>query len=198
MKVIGVTGGVGAGKSSLLNLIGERKDCEILMADEVAHHLEEPGQECYEKLVTLLGKEVLTQDKKLDRKKMAARIFSDKELLKRVNQVIHPAVKDFIICEIEKKKREGILSFFFVEAALLIEDGYDAICDELWYIYAEDLVRMRRLIDERGYSKEKVKKIMESQSGEEIFRSYCKVVIDNSKELDFAYRQVCEKLEEYK
>ena len=129
---------------------------------------------------------------------MAARIFSDKELLKRVNQVIHPAVKDFIICEIEKKKREGILSFFFVEAALLIEDGYDAICDELWYIYAEDLVRMRRLIDERGYSKEKVKKIMESQSGEEIFRSYCKVVIDNSKELDFAYRQVCEKLEEYK
>lgn len=198
MKVIGVTGGVGAGKSSLLNLIGKREDCEILMADEVAHYLEEPGQECYEKLLALLGKEIITQDKKIDRKKMAVQIFSNKELLEEVNKVIHPAVKDFIINEIERKKKEGLISFFFVEAALLIEDGYDTICDELWYIYAEDFVRKRRLIDSRGYSKEKVKKIMESQLEEETFRSYCKVIIDNSKDLDFAYRQVCKKLEEYK
>ena len=129
---------------------------------------------------------------------MAVQIFSNKQLLEKVNQVIHPAVKEFIIHEIEKKKREGLLSFFFIEAALLIEDGYDTICDELWYIYAEDLVRKRRLINARGYSEEKIKKIMENQSGEEIFRSYCKVVIDNSKDLDFAYRQVCKKLEEYK
>ncbi|MCI9140002.1 dephospho-CoA kinase [bacterium 1XD42-8] len=198
MKVFGVTGGVGAGKSSLLNLIGEREDCEILMADKVAHHLEEPGQKCYEMLLALLGKEILTKDKTIDRKKMAVQIFSNKQLLEKVNQVIHPAVKEFIIHEIEKKKREGLLSFFFIEAALLIEDGYDTICDELWYIYAEDLVRKRRLINARGYSEEKIKKIMENQSGEEIFRSYCKVVIDNSKDLDFAYRQVCKKLEEYK
>ena len=96
MKVIGITGGVGAGKTQVLSYIEEHYSCRVLRADEAAHLLEQPGQACYEQLVKLLGKDIL-QGEQIDKQKMAAVIFQDKEILSNINAVIHPAVKHYIL-----------------------------------------------------------------------------------------------------
>lgn len=195
--MIGITGGVGAGKSALLQYIKERYCCKILMADEIAHKVKEPGQACYEEIVSLLSPEILEEDGTIHRGKMAVKIFGSEELLQKVNNLIHPAVKKMILDEIAAAKAEEKLDFLFVEAALLIEDGYLDIVDEMWYIYAREEVRRRRLKESRNYTDEKIDAIMKSQLKEEIFRKYCSVVIDNSEGLPAAFRQIDRKLGEY-
>lgn len=195
--MIGITGGVGAGKSALLQYIKEKYCCKILMADEIAHKVKEPGQACYEEIVSLLSPEILEEDGTIHRGKMAVKIFGSEELLQKVNNLIHPAVKKMILDEITVAKAEGKLDFLFVEAALLIEDGYLDIVDEMWYIYAREEVRRRRLKESRNYTDEKIDAIMKSQLKEEIFRKYCSIVIDNSEGLPAASRQIDRKLGEY-
>ena len=95
MKIIGITGGVGSGKTQVLSYIEKHYKCRIVRSDETAHLLYEPGQECYKKLVALLGLEILAEDKTIDKGKMAAVIFSNKMLLERVNQIVHPEVKNY-------------------------------------------------------------------------------------------------------
>lgn len=196
MKLIGITGGVGAGKSQILSYIESRCNCRILLADQAAHEVKEPGQPCYRKLVELLGSGILQEDGAIDKGKMAAAIFADEELRKQVNAIIHPAVKEYILAEIEKERAAGQKDAFFLEAALLIEEGYDRILDELWYIYADEAVRRRRLKESRGYSEEKIGQIFLSQLSEEEFRRHCKVVIDNGQSLSDTYMQIEERLKE--
>ena len=86
---------------------------------------------------------------------MAAIVFQDGEKLAALNGIVHPAVKKEILARIECARKEGV-SLFFLEVALLFEDHYDAICDDLWYIYADESVRRKRLMDSRGYSQEKI------------------------------------------
>ena len=121
---------------------------------------------------------------------MAARIFSNKELLLQVNAIIHPAVMDYILTEIQKEKEAGILDFFFVEAALLIECGYSYHVDEMWYVYAGDDIRRERLRANRHYSDEKITSIMNGQLQEEEFRKHCQVVIDNSGDFSNTEKQI--------
>lgn len=196
MKLIGITGGVGAGKSQLLSYIEENCNCRILLADQAAHIVKEPGQPCYARLVELLGADILQEDGFIDKQKMAAAIFSEEELLLKVNGIIHPAVKEYILLEIQKEREAGKKDAFFVEAALLIEDGYERILDELWYIYADQEVRKARLKASRGYSDEKAEQIIGSQLSDEEFRKHCKVVIDNSRSLSDTYLQIDERLKE--
>lgn len=196
MKVIGITGGVGAGKSEILTYLKERCNCRVIMADRLAETLEEPGQECYRQLVALLGGEILRADGRIDRQKMAARIFADSKLLTAVNEIIHPAVKEYILQTIETEKAADALEYLFIEAALLIEDGYDRIVDELWYIHADVDVRRQRLKDARGYSDEKIDSILKGQLSEEAFYRHCPVVIENSGTLESVYQQINEKLGE--
>ena len=124
-------------------------------------------------------------------------------LLHRVNHptlahALHEkaAVKAYILQEIEAEREAGKIDAFFVEAALLIEEGYGELLDELWYIFAQKEVRRKRLIQDRGYSEEKVEQIFASQLSEEEFRCHCKVVIDNSADLGDTYRQIDERLKE--
>ena len=196
MKVIGITGGVGAGKSALLRYIAENYNCRIILADEMAHQVKKPGTPCYDKLIELLSADILNEDGTIHKGKMAARIFESEELLKNVNEIIHPAVKEMILDEIADARDKGVLDFLFLEAALLIEDGYLNIVDEMWYIYAREEVRRIRLKVSRNYSDEKIDAIMKTQLSEENFRKYCSVVTDNSDSLENAYRQIDTKLGE--
>ena len=190
MKTIGITGGVGAGKSLILEYLEKHYNCRVLLADQVAHTVKEPGQPCYERLVELLGKEVLCPDGTIDKRKMAELIFSDEILLQQVNALIHPAVEAYILEQIKLEKETGKLDFFFLEAALLIECGYDRHLDEIWYIFADQKVRRTRLKETRGYSDEKIDSIMSSQLTEEVFRAHCKQVIDNSGSPEQTYKQI--------
>ena len=207
MIVIGITGGVGCGKSSLLSYIEKNYNARILLADEAAHEVQEPGTDCYHRLVELLGRGILAEkepadaeepdsaeetggteetggaeasEPPIDRKKMAAAIFGDPELLAAVNGLIHPAVREMIEAEIEKERAAGVRDFFFVEAALLIECGYDEVVDEMWYIYCDPDERRRRLKASRGYSDEKIDSILKSQLSHEAFLAGTDVMIDNS------------------
>ncbi len=190
MKVIGVTGGVGCGKTALLKEISERYNCRILLADEAAGELEKKGQPCYDPLVGLLGAEILGPDGEIDPKKMAAVIFKDESLREKVNGIVHPAVRSRILSGIEEEKRKGKADYFFLEAALLIECGYLSVVDEMWYVYADADVRKKRLKKGRGYSDEKIRSIMESQLSDEEYRKNSHFTIDNSGSLEDSMRQI--------
>ena len=194
---IGITGGIGAGKSEILSYIRKHYKCEIYLADEVAHEVKRPGTECYRALVDLLGKEIIDPDGQIDKARMAEKIFADASLLEKVNQLIHPAVKVYLLEHLEKARAAGEVELFFVEAALLIECGYGELVDEMWYIYADEQVRRERLKKARGYSEEKIENIMAKQLPEQKFRENCDFVIDNSGELADSYRQIDRKLEAF-
>lgn len=196
MKVIGVTGGVGAGKSEVLAHLEKTYNCRVIMADRLAHELEEPGSICYQPLIELLGEAVLRADGRIDRQKMAAAIFGKEALLQKVNAIVHPAVREAILCEIEKERAAGKLDYLFIEAALLIEEGYAEILDELWYIHAGEEVRRKRLRENRGYSEEKIDSILRSQLSETDFRKHCDVVIENNGALSGVYEQIEKELGE--
>lgn len=184
MYVIGITGGVGAGKSQVLSILKEESNCEIVKADDVANQLKLKGQPSYDKIVDLLGEDVLGSDGEIDKQIMAMKIFDDNNLLKQIEMILHPAVKHYILNLIDEKKREGKIDYLFIEAALLIEDGYKQICDEIWYVYASAHTRTLRLMESRGYTLQKVESIMDKQLSDENFRKNCECVIDNDGDIE--------------
>lgn len=194
MRIIGITGGVGAGKSEILSFIRKNYLSEIYLADEVAHKIKEKGQPCYEQLVELLGRDVLKADGEIDKAKMAEIIFADEKILQRVNEIVHPGVKEYILTRIKEAEEKKNVKLFFIEAALLIEAGYETMVDELWYIHADKETRRKRLRENRGYSSEKIEQIMKSQLSEEEFFEKCNFIIDNSGKIEDSYIQIQNKL----
>lgn len=195
MKVIGITGGVGCGKSAVLHEIEKVYNCKILLADDAAKRLEKRGQSCYFKLLELLGNDILREDLEIDPIKMSGKIFKDVKLLEKVNAIIHPAVKEYILDEIDKARKSKIYDYFFLEAALLIEGGYKEITDEMWYIFSDADVRKRRLRESRNYSDEKIENIMKNQLSEEEYRNNCDFTVDNSNTLAESMEQIGKRLE---
>ena len=196
MKTIGITGGVGAGKSLVLNYLQNHYNARVYLADDIANDLKLPGQSCYDKIIELLGRNIIDSEGLIDKNKMAEKIFSHKELLDEVNRIIHPAVKEYVLSQIELERKKGEIDYFILEAALLIEEGYDRILDELWYIHADTSVRSRRLKETRNYTRDKIDHIMASQLSETEFRKHCKVVINNNSDEEALYSQIDHVLEE--
>ena len=198
MKFIGITGGVGAGKSKILDYLAGKPNVRVMLADEIAHDLMEPGTDCYERLRERFGNEdIYCEDGHFDRLKLASVIFSDEDKREQLNAIVHPAVKEYVKQQLLEERRQGQLQLLVLEAALLIDEHYDEICDELWYINTSRENRRARLKESRGYSDEKIDSIMNSQLKETDFRRYCSVVIDNSDSLTESRRQIDEKLGEY-
>lgn len=198
MITIGVTGGVGSGKSEILRYLEEQYGAKVLLSDDAARELEKPGGVLYEPILRLLqeygtGRESYSlqeADGSINKREMAARIFGSEELLKKVNEMVHPTVNQYILDEIAEKRAEGHYEFFVLESALLIENNYENILDSMWYIYCNEEERGRRLAASRSYSEKKIRSIMNNQLSEAVFRKHCSVVIDNSGALEDALRQV--------
>ncbi len=198
MKKIGITGGVGCGKSTVLELIKENCNCHVVLADDVANMLKDPGQPLYDPIIKLLGDEILTAGygSQIDRAKMAAAIFGPgkEENLKAVNQLIHPAVREYIEKDMARWEENKACDIYFLEAALLIEERYDEILDEIWYIYSSVPTRTKRLKEGRAYSDERIAGIMSKQMTETAFFAACQRVVDNDGSLDNTSRSVRETL----
>lgn len=191
MKFIGITGGVGAGKSAILNYLKNKPDTKVMLADEIAHELMVPGTQCYDRLKAEFGTEDIYQkDGFFDRIKLAQVIFSDDEKRKKLNGIVHPAVRKYVIGQAAYERKEGKIKLLVLEAALLIEEHYDEICDELWYIYTSEENRRIRLKKQRNYSDEKINEIFNSQLTDEKFRKACRVVIDNNGTIEAAAAQI--------
>ena len=182
MRVIGVTGGVGSGKSAVLNYIEAHFDARIVKADEVGHMLMMPWGKCFEPVVKLFGDWVVREDGSLDRQAIAQIVFKDPEMLKKLNAIIHPEVKKYIVREIERSRKEET-EFFFIEAALLLEEKYDEICDEIWYIYCEKEVRIRQ--------------VMENQLSDEEYEAHCDFQLYNDEDVAHTYLQIERRMRTY-
>ena len=181
MKFIGITGGIGAGKSTVLSLLKENFNCKVVLADDVAAQLMTKGHSCFDEVVALnWPTSILDEEGNIDRPLMAKYMFADDELLKSVNAIVHPAVEKEVLEQVQQEKKLGNIQFFFLEAALLIECGYGKLVDEMWYIYAGSEVREQRLMTSRGYTKERIANTIKARRIDASFRQHCDRVIDNS------------------
>ena len=188
--VIGITGGVGSGKSLVLEYLKENYPCRIYIADKIANDIKEPGSMINAKLTELLGDEILNEDGSVNKPVMAAKMFASEELTKKVNEIIHPAVKDYLVDSIESAKKDENIKYVFIEAALLIEAGYKDILDEIWYVRRPSDERFKSLSDSRGYTLEKTKSIMDKQLSDGDFAKNSDRIIENDGTIDELYGKV--------
>lgn len=178
MKIIGITGGVGSGKSVVLSILKDEFSASVYEADKLVHVLMKKGEPLYFEYVDLFGKEILDKDEEIDHKKVAAAVFNDPGLLIKLNKIVHPAVKVKILDLIEEERKKDT-ELFVIEAALLIQDGYKDICDEIWFIHVPHEIRIERLMSSRGYSYEKCKSILENQPASDFYYKGSDRVIEN-------------------
>ena len=193
MIIIGVTGGMGAGKSRVLAYLEEKWNARTIRLDDISRELLTRNGLCYEETIHIFGKEIVKPDGDLDRALIAKMIFEDSLLRDRLNALVHPAVKAQVrwIAEEMRQLDAGLL---VVEAALLIEGGYKEICDEIWYIYADENVRRERLKESRGYTDERIDGTFATQLTDEAFRARVDFVIDNSGSFEDAARVIDQRI----
>ncbi|MBR3039912.1 MAG: dephospho-CoA kinase [Lachnospiraceae bacterium] len=195
-KLIGMTGGVGSGKSTALSYLKEFYGCEVLLADEIGLKLEEKGGECFRPLVELLSEDILGSNGEIDRAKMAALIFDDEELLKKVNEIVHPAVRKAVEKRVAEVRRMTPDKTIFLESAIFVEAGYLDMLDELWVITSNPEVRKERLKGSRGYTDEKCASIMDSQFSDAEYKAYADHILVNDGEKEKLFRQIDELMTE--
>ncbi len=191
IKVLGITGGVGAGKSTILSYLTKTYGARVMELDKAAHMCMQPGTSCWKEIVNCFGKNILFEDGTIDRKILSGIVFTEREKMEELNHIVHPAVKEYIRSEIASERDRERVPFVVLEAALLLEDHYEEICDEIWYIYVEKEVRTRRLQISRGYTPQKTEAILKNQKSDEEFRRFCQLVIDNSSDnVENTYKQI--------
>lgn len=189
--VLGITGGVGAGKSRILEILKQEYGARIIQADQVAAALEAPGEPGLLALTELFGTEILDRDGSLDRKAFARRIFTDEKALDMVNQVIHPMTWK----KIQEMLEQEPCPVTAVEAALFNEESR-SLCRHLVFIDTSEENRILRLMEGRGYSWEKCLDIMKNQPDRAYFLQLSDYVIDNNGSLEAVRSQVRRMMEE--
>lgn len=178
MYVIGLTGGVGSGKTVAANTLAEIAGAEVLIADELGHRVMKKGEAGYQKIVECFGMvDILDEQGEIDRDRLSALVYSNEAALAKLNGIIHPAVKSYLEEYIGEHRKET--GYLVLETALMFETGCDLLCDEVWYIYVPSPLRKERLASGRGYSEQKSNGIMRKQFSEEEFFKKCHCVIKN-------------------
>lgn len=196
MKVYGITGGAGTGKSEVIKMLQENFGGCVIMSDEVARELMQKGNISYQLIVEYFGRDILRDDGEIDRKELADYVFNNKEALEKLNSMTHPYVKDEIRKLIAEAEASGECRFVALESAILLECGYEDICDEFWYVYTKPEIRRQRMKETRNYSDEKVDSVMRNQQPDEVFFEQCSFVIKNNTTLSDVYAQLKEKLDQ--
>ena len=178
MLVIGLTGGIGTGKSEAARQL-EELGALIISADQVGHEAYTVNTEAWEQVVATFGNGILQDDKEIDRRKLGGIVFSDPSQLKKLNQIMHPRMARIVSDKIEAFRGQGV-DTVVVEAALLFEAGWDSLVEEVWVTAASEEIIIGRLRERNGLSEEEAKKRINSQMDrmERIGRSH--FVINNS------------------
>lgn len=183
--ILGLIGGVGAGKSTVLTLLEDHYGFHVIQTDLTARRLLEPGKEAFKEITALFGPDILGPDGRIDRAKMAEQIFKDPQKRRRVNEITHPLTWKAVFEEAYACKRKPVV----IETALPSKEFRDK-CSEMWYLYTSEENRTARLMESRGYSLEKSRAIMESQASDTEFRSLADAVIDNNHSQEYTAGQV--------
>ena len=183
MKVLGITGGVGSGKSKAASMLHELLESELISTDDVARELMNKGKVSYNRVVNEFGTEILDDDEEIDRKKLANIVFNHKDKLELLNSFTHEHVIAKVNDIMKKSKKED-KPLVIIESALFKEAGFENICDEVWYINTPDDIRRIRLKESRGYSDEKISAIFENQYSCKEYKDASTVVINNSGDVE--------------
>ena len=178
--VLGVCGGVGSGKSFVIEYL-EKQGAFVILSDEVAKKISEEEGPALEKIRELFKDDnVLTSDGRMDRAKVAALIFNDEKKKNALNDILHPATKEEIVRQIEEVKLADPDRLILLESAIFFETGCDKLVDKVLFVYADEDVRIKRLMDGRGYTEEKCRAIMAKQMSSEELKERCDYVVNNS------------------
>ena len=178
MIVIGLTGGIGTGKSEVARIL-EEIGAYIIDADRLGHSAYLPHSEIWEEVVKEFGDGVLLPDEEIDRKKLGSIVFNDPVQLAKLNEIMHPRMGQMVANIIEGLDAEVVV----VEAALLLEAGWDALVDEVWCTGASEDVVIDRLKSRNGLNKEEAQKRINAQMSVDERKSRSQVMIENNGDL---------------
>ena len=201
MRFVGITGGIGSGKSVVMEYLRTHTSCEIVYADDLAKELYAPDTDLNHKLQETFStengfsKELFLEDGSINTPVFVKELLSDENSRSTLNALVHPAVKEEVLHRVAEHREKKDIDYFFLEAALLIEDGYKALCDELWYIYVTEDNRRARLKASRGYTDERIDEAFAMQLQEYEFLDACCVTIDNNGSPESTYEQIDRVLE---
>ncbi len=190
--IIGITGGIGSGKSAVttyLRRLGET----VICADEVSRQIVEPGQEGAAALRSVFGNSIFHEGGTLDRKKLADDVFGDKKRLELLNDTLHP----LIIKSIERQAK-ALGGRVFIDVALLIQTGMHNMTDIIWLVVADMDTRIKRVMARDGLNEDQVRRRMENQMTDSQMAGYADEIIDNGGSLGDLYRQVDRLLKQLK
>lgn len=197
MKIIGLMGGVGSGKSTVANILKEEFGAHLIITDDIARKFCDKGEPSYNKIVSYFGEEVLLEDGQLNRRRLGEIVFNDKEKLEVLNSFTHPLVKEYVIQQIQQikehnrvAKADDVIPYVVIETALLIDAGYRELCDEVWYVAVSEEVRRQRLIESRGYSEEKITSILKNQMSDKDFSDNCDKILYNNDNINNLVKEI--------
>lgn len=191
MKVIGLTGGTGSGKSVVSKSLAAA-GAVIVDADKIAHEIILKGEPAYMEIIEYYGTGILDDEKNIIRKKLGEIVFNDKEKLAFLNQCTHKYITVEVKRQIAAAKEEGKAAAIIVDAPLLLEAGLEKVCDLVWVVYAEPEVRAQRVMARDGITYELAKARIANQKSWEEYRQAADAVIDNSKDLEHLEGQLAE------
>ena len=188
MLTIGLTGGIGTGKSAVADLL-QKLGASIIDADRLGHEAYTPNSQAWQQVVAAFGQEILTADGEIDRRKLGAIVFGDPNQLERLNGIMHPLMARMV----EERKvalQASGEAVAVVEAAVLFEAGWDSLVDEVWTTDAPVEVVVERLHVRNGLSPEEARKRINSQMPAEERNGRSDVVVDNSTDMSALERAV--------
>ncbi len=182
MKVIGLTGGIGSGKSTVSRFLQEL-GAVILDADKVGHEAYQPDTEAWREVVAAFGREILTPDGDIDRKKLGEIVFSNPESLARLNQIMHPRMFDMMKARLEEYHRQGV-GVVVLEAAVLLEANWTPLVDQVWVTVASEPAVVERAKKRTGLPEEQIRARIHAQLSSEERARHADVIISNNGSLD--------------
>jgi dephospho-CoA kinase len=195
MRVIGLTGGIGTGKSTISKYLAEL-GAAVIDADKVGHEAFEPGMEAYKEVVAAFGSEIVSPDGGIDRKKLASIVFPDPKKVETLNHIMHTRMRKMVEEMIENYRRTGKIAVV-VEAPLLIEANWISLVDEIWVVTAPESVVLKRVKDQRGQTEEQTRARIANQLSNEIRTGYANVLINNDGNLDEVRKKVRQEWEKF-
>jgi dephospho-CoA kinase len=193
MYVIGLTGGIASGKSTVVQML-EEKGAVLLSADAVGHEVYEPGQPAWQEIVDAFGRQVVAEDGTIDRRRLGAIAFGDPQQLQRLNGITHPRMKEMMREKLNEERARGT-QVAVLEAALLFDASWDDLTDEVWVTVAPPEVAAQRAAERSGLSVEEALSRIRSQMSNEERIGRSQVVIDTDCSLERTEKQVSQEWE---
>jgi dephospho-CoA kinase len=182
MKVIGLTGGIGSGKSTVAKFLAEM-GAVVLDVDKVGHEALKPNSKAWKKVVNEFGKDILNAGGEIDRARLGEIVFNNPEALQRLNKIMHPAIDDIVKARLEEYRRQGV-DEVVLEAAVILEAERTSQVHELWVTVAPEATVIRRIMERTGLSEQEARARVQSQLSNEERIKHADVVIDTDCSLD--------------